>query len=731
MDLLDGLNPQQREAVVWGHGPALVLAGPGSGKTRVLTHRVAYLVREVGVGARNVLAVTFTNKAAREMKERLVRLLGAECEALTIGTFHATCARILRREGALLGYSPNYTIYDEDDQQAVMKRVIKELNLDEKVYRPGAVLSIISRAKNDLIGPDAWTPRSYREEIIGRIYRRYQQALRESNAMDFDDLLTNTVLLWQEHPDVLERYRLRYSHVLVDEFQDTNAAQYVLLRLLAGQHRNLFVVADEDQSIYSWRGADFRNIQRFRKDFPEAPTILLERNYRSMQTILDVANAVISRNVQRTPKRLVTDRGKGGVVILHEVYDEQEEGQYVVAEIQRLIGEGVQPGECAIMYRTNAQSRAVEEAFVRAGMRYKLVGATRFYQRREIKDVLAYLRIVYNPADSASLNRIINVPPRGLGAQTVAALFAWAGEQGVSVWDALHMLREADQGGDIAHPIASRAVKPLLSFLALWEGLVEDSKGLGAASILNLILERTNYRAYLDDGTEEGRDRWDNVMELLNVASQYEDMENSLGVFLQEVALVADVDELEEQPNVPVLLTLHMAKGLEFPVVFILGLEEGILPHVRSSDSPEELEEERRLFYVGITRAKDRLYLLRAFRRATYGRSAVAERSQFLRDIPRELVSSKRRTWPSRPSVSVSAFRDQPAAQAPRREEERPARPSATTFAPGERVSHPVFGEGTVVKSELLADDEQVTVDFPAKGVKTLLARFAKLQKVR
>lgn len=726
MDLLNGLNPQQREAVIWGHGPALVLAGPGSGKTRVLTHRVAYLVRELGVGARNIVAVTFTNKAAREMKERLLRLLGAECEALTIGTFHAICARILRREGTLLGFSPTYTIYDEDDQQAIIKQILKEMNLDDKMYRPGAVLSVISRAKNDLIGPEAFTPRSWKEEVIARIYRRYQQALRESNAMDFDDLLTNTVALWEQYPEVLERYRRRYSHVLVDEFQDTNAAQYVLLRLLAGGHRNLFIVADEDQSIYSWRGADFRNIQRFRDDFPEAPVILLEQNYRSTQTILDVANAVISRNSHRTPKRLVTERGKGVAVVLHEAYDEQEEGGYVVAEIRRLMEEGFRPEDCAVMYRTNAQSRAVEEAFVRAGMRYKLVGATRFYQRREIKDTLAYLRIVYNPADSASLSRVINVPPRGLGAQTVAALFAWAGEQGISVWDALHRLREADQGEDVVHPIAPRAVKPLLAFLALWEGLVEDSKGLDAASILSLILDRTNYQAYLDDGTEEGRDRWDNVMELLNVAGQYAGMENSLGAFLQEVALVADVDELDERPNAPVLLTLHMAKGLEFPVVFILGLEEGILPHSRSSGSPEELEEERRLFYVGITRAKDRLYLVRAFRRAAYGRSELTEPSRFLRDIPRGLTNIGPRTR----SEAVSAFRTQLATPAPHREE-RPTSPSAPTFVPGERVIHPVFGEGTVIASEIVGDDEQVKVAFPTKGVKTLLARFAKLQKVR
>ena len=724
MDLLDGLNPQQKEAVAWEHGPALVLAGPGSGKTRVLTHRVAYLVRETGVGARNIVAVTFTNKAAREMKERLVRLLGTESEALTIGTFHAICARILRRESALLGFSPTYTIYDEDDQQAVIKRILREMNLDEKLHRPAGVLAVISRAKNDLIGPDEFAPNSYKEEIIARIYKRYQQALRESNAMDFDDLLTHTATLWRQHPDVLERYRRRYAYVLVDEFQDTNVAQYVLVSLLAREHRNLFVVADEDQSIYSWRGADFRNIQRFRRDFPEAPVILLERNYRSTQTILDVANAVISRNAYRTPKRLVTDRGSGTAVVVHEVYDEQEEGQYVVQEIQRLVEKGIaRPGDCAVMYRTNAQSRAVEEAFVRAGMRYKLVGATRFYQRREIKDLLAYLRIVYNPADSASLNRVINIPPRGLGAQTVAALFAWAAQLGVSVWDALHRLRETEQ-----EAFAPRAVKPLLGFLALWEGLVEDSKGADAASILSLVLERTNYQAYLNDGTAEGQDRWDNVMELLGVAGQYAGMPDSLGVFLQEVSLVADADELGEQPDVPVLLTLHMAKGLEFPVVFILGLEEGILPHSRSSGSPEELEEERRLFYVGITRAKDRLYLLHAFRRTAYGRSEPSERSRFLRDIPRALTNGGRKGGPSRPRAAVSVGLPSVSRVA----DERPAtRPSAPTFAPGERVVHPVFGEGTVVASELIADDEQVTVVFASKGTKTLLARFAKLEKVR
>jgi DNA helicase-2/ATP-dependent DNA helicase PcrA len=733
MDLLEHLNPSQREAARWTDGPALVLAGPGSGKTRVLTHRVAYLVREHGVRPKEIVAVTFTNKAAREMKERLQGLLGADCDGLTVGTFHSICARILRREAGLLGFSPEYSIYDTDDQQAIVKRLLKELNLDDKTHRPGAILNGISKAKNDLVPPEDFIAGNYKEEIVARMYVRYQQALKESNAMDFDDLLMNTAVIFQNNPEALGRYQRRYAYILVDEFQDTNAAQYVLLKLLAAEHRNLFVVADEDQSIYSWRGADFRNIQRFREDYPQAPVILLERNYRSTQTILDAANAVISHNLHRTPKKLHTDRGKGLQVTVHEAYDEQEEGRYVVDEIHRLAGDGFSPRDCAVMYRTNAQSRAVEEAFLRSGQPYKLIGATRFYERREIKDALAYLRILHNPADSVSLNRILNVPARGLGQQTAADLFAWAGEMGTSAWAALHMLRDAEGEKD-AHPFSTRAIKPLLRFLQLWESLVDESRTLDAASLLSRVLEKTAYQAYLDDGTEEGKERWDNVMELLGVAAQYAGMEDSLAAFLQEVALVSDVDELAEQPDTPVLLTLHMAKGLEFPVVFIIGLEAGILPHSRSSGSAEELEEERRLFYVGITRAKDRLYLIRAFRRAVYGRSDTTETSPFLQDIPRSLVAGRmpqagRSLRTSSPSTTWHA----PSAADFTRRAEKPAAkpPAAPSFHAGDRVSHPKFGEGTVVNSTILADDEQVTVAFPTKGVKVLLARFARLEKVR
>lgn len=728
MDLLEHLNPSQQTAVQHVDGPALVLAGPGSGKTRVLTHRVAHLVREVGVRPREIVAVTFTNKAAREMKERLQKLLGDDCKDLSVGTFHSICARILRREGTLLGYSPEYSIYDTDDQQSVVKRLLKEMNLDDKTNKPGAILNGISKAKNDLISPDAFTGRSYKDEIVGRVYTRYQQALKASNAMDFDDLLMNTTLILQNHPDVLARYQRRHSYILVDEFQDTNAAQYILLKLLAEPHRNLFVVADEDQSIYSWRGADYRNIERFREDYSQAPVILLERNYRSTQIILDTANAVISHNVHRTPKRLHTERGTGTSVVFKEAYDEQEEGQYVVSEIQKLVGDGIRLGDCAVMYRTNAQSRAVEEAFLRAGQPYKLIGATRFYERREIKDALAYLRILHNPADSVSLNRVLNVPPRGLGQQTASDLFAWAGEMGISAWEALHMLRDAE-GEKSVHPFQGRAVKPLMKFLQLWESLVEESKTLDAPSLLRAVLDKTDYHTYLDDGTEEGAERWDNIQELVNVAAQYAGMEDSLAAFLQEVSLVSDVDELGEQPDTPVLLTLHMAKGLEFPVVFIVGLEEGILPHSRSSGLPEELEEERRLFYVGITRAKDRLYLIRAFRRSSYGRSEPTQESRFLKDIPRAPRARPPERLPS--SSAYSAWRAPSSADFPRRAA-TPARPAAApSFKTGDRVNHPKFGEGTVVKSEPLGDDEQVVVSFATQGVKTLLARFAKLEKVR
>ncbi|MDW8069593.1 MAG: UvrD-helicase domain-containing protein, partial [Anaerolineae bacterium] len=648
-DVLKGLNPQQQKAVTASDGPVLVLAGPGSGKTRVLTHRVSWLVLERDVPPWRIMAVTFTNKAAREMRERLERQLGVSRAAeLTLGTFHATCARILRRDGETIGIPRNYVIFDTEDQVALVRQVLKDLNLDEKRYTPAAVHAVISRAKNELIGPGSFQPASYFEEVARRVYEQYQERLRANNGLDFDDLLMETVRLFREAPQVLARYQERYLHILVDEFQDTNMAQYVLLRQLAARHRNLFVVADEDQSIYRWRGADYRNISRLREDYPDLATYLLEQNYRSTQTILDVAQAIIRHNPNRTPKRLFTDRGHGPKVVIHEAYDPDEEAQYVVDTIARLVLAGdAQPGDCAVMYRTNAQSRALEEAFIRAGLPYRLVGATRFYARREIKDLLAFLRVVHNPADSASLLRILNVPPRGIGTQTAQVLEDAARARGVPVWQIIE-----EVAGSRDHPplLSGRARTAVAAFHRMVSRWIEMADA-PPADLIDRVIADTGYEAYIrevgqadspyaDSLRREGEERWENIQELRLVATQYADA--SLTDFLADVALVSDVDNLTNGVNAPTLLTLHSAKGLEFPVVFIVGLEEGLLPHIRSLDDPEALAEERRLMYVGVTRAKERLFLTHAFRRARRGDYEPNVPSRFLADIPEALAEGKR-----------------------------------------------------------------------------------------
>jgi len=724
MDILKGLNPAQREAVQAIEGPVLVLAGPGSGKTRVLTHRVAYLIRECGVDPYNVMAVTFTNKAAQEMRGRLHNLLGQRLRGLTIGTFHAICSRILRREAERLDVSSDFVIYDRSDQLGLVRQALKDLNLDDKMYRPQAILGTISRAKNELIGPDSFAPQTYWQEVAGRVYTRYQELLLASNAQDFDDLLMNAVHLFTQHPEVLAKYQRRYLNILVDEFQDTNTAQYTLVKRLAEKNGNLFAVGDEDQSIYAFRGADFRNVHRFRRDYPDARVVLLEQNYRSTQTILDVSKAVISHNIHRTPKNLHTEKGRGLPIVVHEAYNEQEEAQYVVDQIALLVAGGTcRPGDCAIMYRTNAQSRVLEDAFVRAGLPYKLVGATRFYARREIKDVLAYLRLVHNPHDSVSLNRIINVPARGIGAKTRSSLETWAADLEAPIHTALQMLKDESAGG--AAPFSSRARKVLAGFMDLLDELITARGQLNVLELLDLILDKSGYSTYIRDGTEVGEDRWNNILELRTVAREYLDLPpgTSLTTFLEEVALASEVDNLDETANAPTLLTLHMAKGLEFPVVFIVGLEDGLFPHSRSFDEPEAMEEERRLCYVGITRAKERVYLLHAFRRTMYGESQVNEPSRFISDIPDQLIAGRRE------------------AQAEFGEEERPyrwqaqwpttSRPVVTgQFETGDRVRHRVFGEGIVIESKVTGADEEVTVAFEGKGIKRLLASFAKLEKL-
>lgn len=722
-----GLNAQQREAVTAGEGPVLVLAGPGSGKTRVLTHRIAYLIEEMDVRAWHIMAVTFTNKAAREMEGRVLTLLeGSDrIDGLSIGTFHAICARILRRESEWTPFTRDYLIYDTADQLAAVKMAINELNLDEKKYTPRGMLSQISDAKNELIAPEDYPAPDYRSEIVRRIYTRYDQILRANNARDFDDLLTHTVWLFQQHPEVLARYQARYTHILVDEFQDTNMAQYALIKLLAGEQRNLFAVGDPDQSIYAFRGADYRNVQRFREDFPEARMILLEQNYRSHQAILDAATGVIDRNPGRVPKALFSEQKDGPLVQLKEAYNEDDEAQFVVNTIAELVALGeYKPGDFAVMYRTNAQSRAIEDAFLRAGLPYRLIGATRFYSRKEIKDAMAYLRLIHNPDDLVSLQRVINVPPRGIGQKTLQELEDWARQEDISPGHA--MLSLLDES--VEAPLDGRARNALTRFASMLAGWIEQRSTLSPADLLTTVLKDTGYLNYLDDGTEEGLSRAENVLELRTVAASYEGLD--LTTFLEEVSLVSDVDTRDDETQAPSLLTLHAAKGLEFPVVFIVGLEEGVLPHIRSMEDPSQMQEERRLMYVGITRAKERLYLLYAFRRSLFGDSSANMPSRFLYDIPEHVRTGDLLRQKGTAAANSQTYHDMTrwdrAASVARQQSAPKARaPKPTRFKAGACVYHRKYGEGVVVSSTVRGELEEVEVLFPGgTGQKTIIADF-------
>jgi DNA helicase-2/ATP-dependent DNA helicase PcrA len=728
MELLSGLNPRQQQAVTAANGPTLVLAGPGSGKTRVLTQRIAYLIGHLGIRPWNILAVTFTNKAAKEMAARVEAALG-EARGLQLGTFHSICARLLRREAEHLPFDANFVIFDDDDQTSLVKRVIRDLNLDDKTYRAPGLHAAISRAKNELILPDDFPIQTTRDEVARRVYTAYQQALLQNNALDFDDLLLWLAVLLEDHPAVREKYARQFEHILVDEFQDTNIAQYRLLQHLAGFHRNLFVVGDADQSIYRWRGADHRNVQRFSEDFPDAVTILLEQNYRSTQNILDAAMAVIGRNAFRVHKQLFTERGTGAPLALVEAFNGGEEAERIVETIARLVARGEhEPGDFAIMYRTNAQSRLVEEAFIHANLPYKLVGAQRFYGRREIKDLLCYLRLVHNPNDEASLARVINVPRRKLGAKALADLRTVALNARLSMGGVLLDLAKGEHSEYHAAfgKAAAAALEGFGRLLAGWRGLHAESPPL---LLLDQVLADTNYQTYLEDGTEEGVDRWENVQELRRLAAEYSDRD--LAEFLESIALVSDQDTVDESANVPTLLTLHAAKGLEFPVVFIAGLEDGTLPHARAFEDVEEMEEERRLFYVGITRAKDRLYLLYALNRTTFGYSEPTEPSRFLDDIPEELLDGRNPLGTTR-----YVERNQRRHQRDRQEEwERPARAAAApviqpTYRAGLAVRHPTWGEGMVLNTKIEDGEEIVDVFFEKSGLKKLAASLARLEVV-
>ena len=746
--LLADLNPPQREAVTTIAGPLLILAGPGSGKTRVIAHRIAYLVDAVGVAPWRIVSVTFTNKAAREMRHRVVAHLGDAANDLVLGTFHSICARFLRIDGERIGLPRTFNIYDDADQMALMKRACEWANVDTKRFKERALLSAISHAKSELVSPYAYAgaARDYFGEVVARVYERYQDLLSENNAVDFDDMIMKTVELVRDNDEVREKYQERFLHVLVDEFQDTNIAQYQLARLLAGKHGNICVVGDPDQSIYSWRSADIRNILNFERDFPDAKIVLLEQNYRSTQTILEAAHAVIAGNKQRKEKSLWTEQGGGEPIVMYEAYDEAEEADFVASEVAELAKGGQRLSDIAVMYRTNAHSRALEEAFIRATVPYQLVGGTRFYERREVKDVLAYLRLVHNPFDVVSFTRIVNVPGRGIGAKTISELERWAQRLNVPLYTALQVIARQEPGGaptattvDLPdaerHPIGPRQAKTLVELLRMLDDLMSVAAKNNLSTLLDAVLEHTGYRRWLFDEFEEpeAEERWANVGELRNVAAEYDGLEpgHALVSFLEDVALVSDADTIiegdDERTERVTLITLHSAKGLEYPVVFITALEEGVLPHMRSFDDQGQMEEERRLAYVGMTRAKERLYLLRAFRRFNMGMSQHNPPSRFLKDIPQELIAQR------------SAVRDQYEAveRGPQRmreefrRDERPPVPTEQAFAGGEKVRHPRFGEGIVVSCQIVKDDQEVTIAFKGGiGMKKLMLSFAPLERL-
>lgn len=740
-EILAPLNPRQREAVEQTEGPVLIVAGPGSGKTRVIAHRVAYLIREKNVRPQRVLAVTFTNKAAREMRERVRLLLGEAIEGdITMGTFHGVCSRILRIDGDAIGVPRTYTIYDDSDQIAAVKQALDDLGMDPRRIAPRAILSAISRAKSELQGAREFAAivADYFQEVTSRVFLRYQDLLEQNDALDFDDILVKTVKLFQERDDVLEKYAERYLYVHIDEFQDTNIAQYVLAKYWASFHRNICVVGDPDQSIYSWRSADIRNILNFESDFPDAKVVILDQNYRSTQTILDSAHSVIALNKQRKEKNLWTDNDSGSPLVLHEAYDEEDEARYVADEIQRLKKEEKLPFQSmAVMYRTNAQSRPLEEVLVRRGIPYRLVGGTRFYERREVKDLLAYLRLLQNPFDSVAMMRIINVPTRGIGSRTVQTLNKWARDMNLPPYAALQMLAESERDspdrpvdpeeaigdGRLEGPFQKRIAGSLLRFLGMLNQLIERAKKQTLSTLLDDLIDAIEFKAYIMSDPD-GEERWENVQELRAVTLQYDDLqpEHALASFLEDVALITDVDEYDEKADSVTLITLHAAKGLEFPAVFIVGMEEGVLPHMRSleSGSPDQLEEERRLCYVGMTRAKQHLYLVRAFRRSFSGHHPP---SRFLHDIPPELITQSKRAeqqqmFPARQRFNI------------RRVDETEAVP-AETFNAGEHVRHPKFGDGIVVSCEPSGNDFQIVVAFQGEaGIKKLLLSFAPLEKV-
>ncbi|MEU1894908.1 DNA helicase PcrA [Streptomyces pristinaespiralis] len=747
--LLDGLNEQQRAAVVHTGSPLLIVAGAGSGKTRVLTHRIAHLLGTRRVHPGQILAITFTNKAAGEMKERVEQLVGPRANAMWVMTFHSACVRILRRESKKLGFTSSFSIYDAADSKRLMSLVCRDLDLDPKKFPPKSFSAKISNLKNELIDEETFADQAVDgfEKTLAEAYRMYQARLREANALDFDDIIMTTVHLLQAFPDVAEHYQRRFRHVLVDEYQDTNHAQYTLVRELVGkgyedlEPAELCVVGDADQSIYAFRGATIRNILQFEEDYPDATTILLEQNYRSTQTILSAANAVIERNESRRPKNLWTNAGAGAQITGYVADTEHDEAQFVADEIDRLTDAGeAKAGDVAVFYRTNAQSRVFEEIFIRVGLPYKVVGGVRFYERKEVRDVLAYLRVLANPEDNVPLRRILNVPKRGIGDRAEAMIDALALREKITFPQALRRVDEA-------YGMAARSANAVKRFNVLMEELrtIVDS-GAGPAVVLEAVLERTGYLAELQASTDpQDETRIENLQELAAVALEFEQARGeeegtgTLAEFLEQVALVADSDQIpdedEEGTGVITLMTLHTAKGLEFPVVFLTGMEDGVFPHMRALGQTKELEEERRLAYVGITRARERLYLTRSSMRSAWGQPSYNPPSRFLEEIPGQHLTWKRTgpmAAPAGPtsgiasSLSSSRSRGGASGFATRRTSDKPV----ISLAVGDRVTHDQFGLGTVVEVKGSGSEAQATIDFGDEKPKRLLLRYAPVEKL-
>ena len=747
MELLSNLNKEQQEAVKHTEGPLLIMAGAGSGKTRVLTHRIAYLIEEKGVNPWNILAITFTNKAAREMRERVEQLVGKDSESMLVSTFHSMCVRILRRDIERIGYSRNFTIIDSSDQQSVMKQILKDLNIDPKQYDPRAMIAQISSAKNELITPEQALERAnhFYERQVAEIYNAYQKTLRKNQALDFDDLIMETIHLFKRVPEVLHYYQRRFQYIHVDEYQDTNHAQYYLVKQLASRFQNLCVVGDSDQSIYRWRGANITNILSFEKDYPAAKVIFLEQNYRSTKTILDAANNVINHNKGRKPKKLWTENEEGKKITFFQGATEREEALFVAEKIQQLLLEGeYSASDIAILYRTNAQSRAIEDTLIKANMNYQMIGGLKFYDRKEIKDIIAYLRLITNPNDDISFERIVNVPKRGIGATSLERLRTYALQHDISLFSAISEVEYAN--------VPKRAAEALVGFQQMIRNFIQQQEFLSATDMVEVVLEKTAYREMIEsEGTIEAQSRLENIEEFMTVTKDFEQTNEddpSLINFLTDLALIADIDTMDdvenEQDEKVTLMTLHSAKGLEFPVVFLIGMEENIFPHSRSMDDDEEMAEERRLAYVGITRAEKELYITNAKMRTLYGRTNFNPISRFITEIPEELIEgmevAKRSMYGSntvggfganeRTSTQNNTNVQQARQRIRKKAEKITTGAENVDWKVADKVKHNKWGVGTVVKVKGTGDATELDVAFPAPtGIKRLLAKFAPITK--